>query len=130
MSDPQHGRHSQKGQALVVLAVCILAAVAGCGISTAGQPAPAQPVVTPAPTPAPTTSAVPSKYTTAELLFFAAYPSTNPDAALQGGYAICTSLDAGISQAQVIQSVQGMAQISRESAKKVVFAATTYLCPR
>lgn len=125
-------RHHHTGT-LGVLSVLIIAALVGCGTTTTtGRPAPAGPVVTytlsPATT-APPTTAAPSKYTTTELLFLAAYPSTNPDAALQGGYAICTSLDAGISQAQIIQSVQGMAQISLESAKKVVFAATTYLCP-
>lgn len=122
-------------KAQVVLAVLILTAVVGCGVTTiAGRPAPAEPVVTSAPAPAttaaPTTTTAPSKYTPAEWAFLAAYPSMNPDAALQGGYAICTSLDAGISQQQIIQSVEGMAGIGLESAKKVVFAATTHLCPR
>jgi hypothetical protein len=121
-------------KAQVVLAVLILTAVVGCGGTTiAGRPAPAEPVVTSAPAPATTaapTTTAPSKYTAAEWAFLAAYPSMNPDAALQGGYAICTSLDAGISQQQIIQSVEGMAGIGLESAKKVVFAATTHLCPR
>lgn len=125
-------------KALVVLAALVLTALAACGTtSTAGRPAPAEPVATstlPPTTTAPpveaTTSAAPSKYTPAEWAFLAAYPSMNPDAALQGGYAICTSLEAGISQPQIIEYVQGMARIDRESAKQIVFAATTHLCPR
>ncbi|WP_142104539.1 DUF732 domain-containing protein [Pseudonocardia cypriaca] len=53
-----------------------------------------------------------------------------PGCRTTGGYAICASLKAGISRPQMIESVQGMAGISLESAKKIVFAATTYLCPR
>jgi hypothetical protein len=79
--------------------------------------------------PAPT-AAAPSKYTPAEWAFLAAYPSMNPDAALQGGYAICTSVEVGISQPQIIEYVQGMAGINQESAKQIVFTATTHLCPR
>lgn len=122
-------------KAIVVLAVLVLAALVGCGTTTtAGRPAPAEPAVTSTPAPAttapPVTTAAPSKYTAAESRFLAAYPSTNPDAALQGGYAICTSLKAGISQPQIIEYVQGMAGIDREAAKRIVFAATTHLCPR
>jgi hypothetical protein len=119
---------------LVVLAVLTLTALVGCGTTTtAGRPAPAEPpaMSTRAPEPtAPPTTAAPSKYTPAEWAFLAAYPSMNPDAALQGGYAICTSVEAGISQPQIIEYVQGMAGISRESAKQIVFTATTHLCPR
>jgi uncharacterized protein DUF732 len=117
----------------LMLAVLVLAAMVGCGTTTTtGRPAPAEPVATSTPSPAttaPPTTAAPSKYTPSEWAFLAAYPSLNPDAALQGGYAICTSLQAGISQPQIIESVQGMAGISLESAKKVVSAARTHLCP-
>jgi hypothetical protein len=121
-------------KATVVVAVLVLAALVGCGTTTtAGRPAPAEPAVTSTPAPAttaPPATAAPSKYTAAESRFLAAYPSTNPDAALQGGYAICTSLKAGISQPQIFEYVQGMAGIDREAAKRIVFAATTHLCPR
>ncbi|GAA5120574.1 DUF732 domain-containing protein [Pseudonocardia adelaidensis] len=121
-------------KALVALAVLVLTAVVGCGTTTtAGRPAPVEPAATatsPPATTAPPTTAAPSKYTPAEWAFLAAYPTMNPDAALHGGYAICTSLKAGITQPQIIESIRGMAGIDLESAKKVVFAATTCLCPR
>jgi len=142
MNQPQHGygyatpsdARPTRRWPRVLLAVLVFATLAACGTATtAGHPAPAAPAAPSgralATTTPPATAALPSGYTAAEWAFLVAYPSTNPDAALKGGYAICTSLEIGMSQPQIIESVQELAHISRESAEQIVSAATTHLCP-
>jgi hypothetical protein len=100
-----------------------------------GPTTPAEPVVTRTTTPAPRTTPPPppttrpSPYTAAEQAFLAAYPTLDPQAALQGGYAICASLQSGVAtQSEMIDLVQRMSGISRQEATRVVDAASRYLC--
>lgn len=111
-----------------MVAVLVLGAVlTGCSSSISGQAvaAVAPATQTSAPTTPPATA-----YTAAEQAFLAAYPNYDPQAALKGGYAICTSLASGISRDVIIDQIANNAnRVGYESANAILTAATTYLCP-
>jgi hypothetical protein len=113
-----------KNLLILLPALTLSALLAACSTSITGQPYSS--VITTPVTPTPASSS----YTDAERAFLAAYPNNDPENALNGGYAICTSLAAGISRdAVVAQVANNTNKIGYEDATRVVNAAMAHLCP-
>lgn len=118
---------------LIVAGLLGLALVTGCANTTAGTAAPSKaPAATQSSVfttrPAPTTTT--PRYTLAEQQFLVAYVTTDPANALQGGWGICTSVQAGMFREDIVEMIaNNQNQVGYDSANKVFDASVRYLCP-